>query len=63
LADIGGKNAWMPNLLWIFAACMFAGGLFTFLVPETNGRTLEELGGDDPLPEDVELQTKTAESA
>jgi PHS family inorganic phosphate transporter-like MFS transporter len=56
LANIGAKNAWMQNLLWIFAACMAVGGLFSFLVPETNGKTLEELGGDEPLPKEMELQ-------
>ncbi|KAJ3268869.1 phosphate transporter, partial [Terramyces sp. JEL0728] len=34
----------VPMLLWIFAGCCFMGLLFTFLVPETNGKSLEELG-------------------
>ncbi|KAJ3268871.1 phosphate transporter [Terramyces sp. JEL0728] len=31
-------------LLWIFSGCCLLGFLFTFLVPETNGKSLEELG-------------------
>ncbi|KAJ3258870.1 phosphate transporter [Boothiomyces macroporosus] len=34
----------VPMLLWIFAGCCFLGVLFTFLIPETNGKSLEELG-------------------
>ncbi|KAI9019157.1 major facilitator superfamily domain-containing protein [Hyaloraphidium curvatum] len=60
LANIGGKNAWMPNLLWIFTACMALGGVFTYLVPETKGKTLEELGGDDPLLMDEGLHSGKA---
>jgi hypothetical protein len=43
MKDIGGKNAQIPTLLGIFAGFMFIGLLFTFLVPETKGKTLEEL--------------------
>jgi len=43
LKDIGGKNAFMDKLLIIFAAFMFVGLVFTFLVPETMGKSLEEI--------------------
>lgn len=46
LANIGGPNAWLPNLMWIFTGCMLLGLLLTFLVPETMGKSLEELGSD-----------------
>ncbi|KAJ3312948.1 phosphate transporter [Boothiomyces sp. JEL0838] len=38
------QNGGMSMLLWIFAGCCFLGLLFTFLVPETKGKSLEELG-------------------
>jgi PHS family inorganic phosphate transporter-like MFS transporter len=48
LKDKGGeKNAGIPQLLQIFALFMFIGLLFTYLVPETKGKTLEELCGDE----------------
>ncbi|CAG8591070.1 5410_t:CDS:2 [Diversispora eburnea] len=50
LKDRGGEkgsNAFLPHLLQIFAAFMFAGLLFTFLIPETKGKTLEELSNED----------------
>jgi hypothetical protein len=46
LKDIGGKNAKIPLILQIFSGFMFIGLLFTWFVPETKGKTLEELGGD-----------------
>ncbi|CAG8688738.1 15266_t:CDS:2, partial [Dentiscutata erythropus] len=49
IAQVGekGSNAFLPHLLQIFAAFMFAGLLFTFLIPETKGKTLEELSNED----------------
>lgn len=58
LKDIGGEGAFVPWLMWIFAGFVFGkimamvyrfmvlGGAFTFLVPETKGRTLEEISGE-----------------
>ncbi|KAF9418663.1 Inorganic phosphate transporter pho84 [Podila epigama] len=46
LKDIGGKNEFIPQLLQIFALFMFIGLLFTYFVPETKGKTLEELSGE-----------------
>lgn len=43
--DIGGTNAFMPGLLGIFGVFMFIGLLATLWVPETKGRSLEELSG------------------
>ncbi|KAL1924999.1 uncharacterized protein VTP21DRAFT_4653 [Calcarisporiella thermophila] len=47
LKDIGGKNAFIDKLLIIFGIIMFLGLLFTFLIPETKGRTLEELSFEE----------------
>ncbi|KFH71604.1 MFS transporter, PHS family, inorganic phosphate transporter [Podila verticillata NRRL 6337] len=47
LKDKGGPNAGIPMLLQVFALFMFIGLLFTYLVPETKGKTLEELSGED----------------
>ncbi|KAF9111450.1 Inorganic phosphate transporter pho84 [Mortierella sp. AM989] len=43
LKDHGGPNMGIPMLLKIFALFMFIGLLVTFLIPETKGKTLEEL--------------------
>ncbi|KAG0031109.1 Inorganic phosphate transporter pho84 [Podila clonocystis] len=47
IKDKGGPNAGIPTLLQIFALFMFIGLLFTYFVPETKGKTLEELCGED----------------
>jgi MFS family permease len=47
LADIGGPNASLPSLLGVFSICMLAGLLVTFWIPETAGRTLEEIARRD----------------
>jgi PHS family inorganic phosphate transporter-like MFS transporter len=47
MRDIGGKDEFIPELIIIFAAFMFIGFLFTFFIPETAGKTLEELAGED----------------
>ncbi|KAG0307361.1 Inorganic phosphate transporter pho84 [Dissophora globulifera] len=49
LKDRGGPNAFIPNLLKIFALFMFIGLLVTFLIPETKGKTLEELSNEDDV--------------
>ncbi|KAF9329354.1 Inorganic phosphate transporter pho84 [Linnemannia elongata] len=46
LKDRGGKNAFLPQLLQIFALFMLIGLLVTFLIPETKGKTLEELSNE-----------------
>ncbi|KAG0368464.1 Inorganic phosphate transporter pho84 [Gamsiella multidivaricata] len=51
MKDRGGKNAFIPQLLQIFALFMFIGLLFTYFVPETKGKTLEELCGEDDYAE------------
>ncbi|CAG8686653.1 7757_t:CDS:2 [Ambispora leptoticha] len=45
--DIGGKNAFVGNLIKIFAIFMFVGFLCTFLIPETKGQSLEELSKEN----------------
>lgn len=52
LKDLGGSHgsgAFVPTLLWIFAGFMLAGGILTICVPETKGRTLEEICGESEL--------------
>lgn len=39
-------SPWLPHLMQIFALFMLCGTLVSFLVPETKGRTLEELSGE-----------------
>ncbi|KAJ2032735.1 hypothetical protein IWW57_000053 [Coemansia sp. S610] len=43
LKDIGGKDEWINRLLQIFALFMFLGFLVTFWIPESKGKTLEEI--------------------
>jgi len=45
--DKGGKNAWIDHVLQIFALFMLTGLASTFLVPETLGRSLEDLSEED----------------
>ncbi|KAJ1916747.1 hypothetical protein H4219_003617 [Mycoemilia scoparia] len=59
LKDRGGKNAFIPQLIQIFALFMFIGLVFTWFIPETKGKTLEELSGefdDDYTPEQTPLE-------
>ncbi|KAK9760958.1 hypothetical protein K7432_014514 [Basidiobolus ranarum] len=49
LVEIGGKDgdhAFLPQTLGIFSGIMFLGFLSTFWVPETKGRSLEEISGE-----------------
>lgn len=46
LVNVGGTNNFVGQTLIIFAALCFLGLLFTFLLPETMGKSLEELNGD-----------------
>ncbi|ORY06361.1 MFS general substrate transporter [Basidiobolus meristosporus CBS 931.73] len=41
------EHAFLPQTLGIFAAIMFLGFLSTFWVPETKGKSLEEISGED----------------
>lgn len=36
----------MDHLMQVFALFMFCGFLLSWLIPETNGKTLEELSGE-----------------
>jgi PHS family inorganic phosphate transporter-like MFS transporter len=49
-ADCRGAacQPWLNHLMQIFALFMLCGTLVSFLVPETKGRTLEELAGELP---------------
>ena len=54
---------WLNHLMQIFALFMLCGTLVSFLVPETKGRTLEELAGE--FPDDRRngsLRTRSEES-
>ena len=43
------KDVTIPIILYIFAAVMFSGFLATFCIPETKGKSLEELSGEDEI--------------
>ncbi|KAM0753099.1 phosphate permease [Meredithblackwellia eburnea MCA 4105] len=47
LKDRGGTNNWINHILEIFALFMLTGLLATILIPETKGKSLEELSGED----------------
>ena len=51
--SFGGKNSGIPVLLGIFAGFMFLGFLFTFLLPETKRKSLEELSGENEIPTEI----------
>ncbi|KAJ2082926.1 hypothetical protein H4R24_001196 [Coemansia sp. RSA 988] len=46
LKDRGGKNEFIPELIQIFALFMLVGIIFTWFVPETKGKSLEELSDE-----------------
>jgi len=46
MKDIGGKNAFVDKLILIFAVFMFIGLVFTFPIPETAGRSLEDINDE-----------------
>lgn len=46
LKDRGGKNQFIPHLIQIFALFMLIGLLFTWFIPETKGKSLEELNDE-----------------
>jgi PHS family inorganic phosphate transporter-like MFS transporter len=58
LKDIGGPNAWINHLLQIFAFFMLTGIFSSFLIPETKGKSLEELSGELPPREQSEDHVK-----
>ena len=45
-------SPWLNHLMQIFALFMLCGTIVSFLVPETKGRTLEELAGEGSTPLD-----------
>lgn len=47
LKDIGGKNNWIDHLLEVFALFMLTGIFSSLFIPETKGKTLEELGDEE----------------
>jgi len=47
LRNIGGTNHFVKHILKIFAFFMFTGIFSTLILPETKGRTLEELSNED----------------
>lgn len=48
LKDLNGvKNSGIPMIIDIFSGFMLIGLLLTFLLPETKGKSLEELSGED----------------
>jgi PHS family inorganic phosphate transporter-like MFS transporter len=57
LKDIGGSNAWIDHLLEIFAFFMLTGIFSSLLIPETKGKSLEELAGELP-PREIQEEVK-----
>jgi PHS family inorganic phosphate transporter-like MFS transporter len=47
LTALGGKNSFLDHILEIFALFMLTGIFSTLLIPETKGKTLEELSNED----------------
>jgi len=47
LKDIGGKGKFLKHILEIFAFFMLTGIFSTILLPETKGKSLEELSNED----------------
>lgn len=47
LKDRGGKNAFVNHILEIFALFMLTGVFSSLLIPETKGKTLEELSNEN----------------
>lgn len=47
LRNIGGPNAFVKHILEIFAFFMLTGVASTLLIPETKGRTLEDLSNEE----------------
>lgn len=48
LKDKGGvPNGWVDHLMQIFALFMLMGFFLSWLIPETKGKTLEELSGEN----------------
>ncbi|KAJ1798908.1 hypothetical protein LPJ59_002191 [Coemansia sp. RSA 2399] len=46
IKDRGGPNAFIPHLIEIFALFTLIGFFVTFWIPETRGKTLEEITGE-----------------
>eukprot|EP01018_Ginkgo_biloba_P034462 Gb_07357 [translate_table: standard] len=60
IADVDAgydKGIGVKNSLIILGITNAFGFLFTFLVPETNGRSLEEISGENHEEQDIELET------
>ena len=48
LKDKGGvPNGWVNHLMQIFAVFMLMGFFLSWLIPETKGKSLEELSGEN----------------
>ncbi|KAL7410853.1 phosphate permease [Mrakia frigida] len=60
LKDIGGTNAFVKHILELFAFFMLTGIASTLLLPETKGRSLEDISNEDQTnfvhPRDAQLQ-------
>ncbi|KAG2158000.1 major facilitator superfamily domain-containing protein [Suillus bovinus] len=47
LVNIGGKNAFIPHIMEIFAFFMLTGVFSTLLIPETKQRSLEDISNEE----------------
>lgn len=45
-------SPWLNHVMQIYALFMLLGTFFTFLIPETKRKTLEELSGEEPSAEE-----------
>ncbi|WWC99594.1 phosphate:H+ symporter [Kwoniella sp. B9012] len=62
LVNIGGKNKFLKHILEIFALFMLTGVFSTMLLPETKGRTLEDLSQEsqDHFVHDTNVSPSTS---
>ncbi|KAL3420043.1 phosphate:h+ symporter [Phlyctema vagabunda] len=56
-------SPWLDHLMQIFALFMLCGTLFSLLIPETKGRTLEDLAGEPPHALDRDRERSSSEAA
>jgi hypothetical protein len=62
LKDLNGvKNSGIPLINEILFGFMVVGFALTFLLPETKGKTLEEINGENEM-DSTDVETKTSDS-
>ncbi|KAG8900470.1 Inorganic phosphate transporter pho84 [Tulasnella sp. 403] len=61
LKDIHGPGKFIKHILELFALFMLTGIFSTLLVPETKGKTLEELNGEEEVEDNYAAHEKAVE--